>query len=292
MEKSEKEYRQRTELDDEPEIPAIQDWAAKLAKMKPKPNLIKDILPAQKGEYIAVAGRTGIGKTNLCLHLALCLATGTPFFGLKCEKVYVALFIFEGGPSDLLKRYEKVKHNFPSHGRRLRFESLPISNPQEMRDTIFETAKGCKVIILDPVKFIVSGDYLKPKDADKFIKIFKQRLIKHNMSAILTLPIKKPNEKSLIQPSDVYQMKGATEYADAATSVILVEKKSHRRSSDEVTLHFAKTRIASQELGKLDLHFNRDRCIFELMKDQEEEFEDDDDEMDMNFNFIKNIKKS
>ena len=110
--------------------------------------------------------------------------------------------------------------------------------------------------------FLVLGDYLKPNDAAIFIRQFKENLALHRMAAIITLPIRKPNEKLRIQPGDVYQMKGATEYADSATSVLLLEKKSHGRSNDEVTLHFAKHRIASKELKPIALKFRRKKCIF------------------------------
>jgi len=58
----------------------VEKWAEDIAQRKPRPHYIQDILPAKRGEYMAIAGRIGIGKTNLTLHLAFCLATGTPFF--------------------------------------------------------------------------------------------------------------------------------------------------------------------------------------------------------------------
>ena len=247
----------------EPLIKPIEEWAEALANRKPRPQLIQDILANQRGEYMAIAGRTGIGKTNLALCLGFCLATGTPFFELKCRKVKVAFLAFEGDSFNLMERYNKLKGNFPPTERKLRFAMLPLSNPKHMFDEVFDKTDGCRVIILDPVKYIVLGEYLKPKDADTFLKRFKEYLPIHKMSAIITLPIRKPNEKSLIRPGDVYSMKGATEYSDAATSVLLLEKKAYDRSSDEVALHFAKQRIAPRELGSINLSFNRNSCLFE-----------------------------
>jgi len=80
----------------EANILPVEEWAEDIAKRKPRRHVIQDILPAKRGEYIAIAGRTGIGKTNLSLHLALCLATGTPFFGLECRRFKVAFLAFEG----------------------------------------------------------------------------------------------------------------------------------------------------------------------------------------------------
>ena len=58
-------------------------------------------------------------------------------------------------------------------------------------------------------------------------------------------------------------MKGATEYADSATTVFLVEKRPHSRSDNETTLYFAKQRVAHEELKPINLHLNRNKCMFE-----------------------------
>ena len=140
---------------------------------------------------------------------------------------------------------------------------MPVSNPKHMFKEIFDETEGCSILILDPVRYLVSGDYLKPKDVAAFIRIFRENLAKHRKAAIITLPIRKPNERSLIQPQDVYQMKGATEYADSATSVLLLEKKAYSHSSsDMVTLHFAKHRIAARELKPINLRFSSKKCMF------------------------------
>ncbi|MFC1967310.1 AAA family ATPase [Chloroflexota bacterium] len=249
-------------------IRSIEDWAEKVAVKKTKKHVIQDLLPAKKGEYMAIAGRTGIGKTNLTLHLAFCLSTGTPFYGLKCWRSKVAFLEFEGDDSNIMDRYNKIKNYFPSTEKRLKFGMIPLSNPKDMFEDILTQTEGCPMLIIDPVKFLIPGDYLKPKDASSFIRRFKEMLSSNKKVAIISLPIRKPNEKSLIQPGDVYSMKGATEYADSATSVLLLEKKSYsRENSDQVTLHFAKSRIASQHLETLDLNFNRKKCLFESKND-------------------------
>jgi len=159
------------------------------------------------------------------------------------------------------ERYDKIKQWFPPTEGRLFFGMMPISNPRDMLDDIFNETEECNILILDPVKYLVSGDYLKPHDAAVFVRQFKENLTLHKKTAIISLPIRKPNEQSLIQPGDVYQMKGATEYADSATSILLLEKKAYK-SSDRVVLHFAKHRIASKQLKPIDLRFRRKRCMF------------------------------
>jgi hypothetical protein len=248
-------------------IRSIEDWADRISSKKPRRHIIQDLLPARKGEYMAIAGRTGIGKTNLALYLAFCLSTATPFYGLDCRKAKVAFLEFEGDDSNIMDRYNKIKRNFPSTERRLKFGMIPLSNPKDMFKDILAQTEGCHILIIDPVKFLIPGDYLKPKDASLFIRHFKEILSSNKKVAIISLPIRKPNEKLLIQPGDVYSMKGATEYADSATTVLLLERKAHSRNDDEITLHFAKHRIASRELKPINLIFSRKRCVYMTLEE-------------------------
>ncbi len=140
----------------------VEDWAEDIASRKPRPHVIQDLLPSKRGEYMAIAGRTGIGKTNLALHLGFCLATGTPFFGLECRKMRVAFLEFEGDEANIKDRYDKLKLKLPLTKGRLFFGMMPLSNPKHMLEAVLNGAEGCKILILDPVKYLVSGDYLKP----------------------------------------------------------------------------------------------------------------------------------
>ncbi|MFC1919123.1 AAA family ATPase [Chloroflexota bacterium] len=245
-------------------IQPVEDWAEDIAKKKPQAQVIQDLLPNKRGEYIAIAGRTGIGKTNLALYLAFCLSTGTPFYGLPCKRIRVAFLEFEGDERNLIARYKKIKRGFPPTNKRLHFGIIPLSNPKEMLKDIWAQTEECRILILDPIRYLVLGYYLKPKDVTSFIQSFREMLAIHRKAAIITLPIRKPNDKLLIHTGDVYSMKGATEYADSATSVLLLEKTPYSRDNDnKVTLHFAKHRIALRELKPLDLQFRINKCIFE-----------------------------
>ena len=256
-------------------IQSIEEWSKMMKERKRAPQLIEELLADEKGEYMVLAGRTGIGKTNLVLNLAFCLATGTPFFGFKCRKVVVAFVAFEGDPTNMADRYEKLKQYFPDTEGRLHFEMLSIGNPAELAETVFTKLKHtarCKVVILDPIKYIVPGDYLKPVDVKSFIQEFKELLVVCGVTGIVTLPIRKPYAaKGIIRPGDVYSIKGATEYVDGATSCLLVEKRTYlqqrnryrNKSGDSVTLSYTKHRIATRELGHIHLQLDRDKCIFE-----------------------------
>jgi len=247
-------------------IPTVEGWKTMISTMKQEPQIIQDLLPAEPGSYGIIAGRTGIGKTNIILHLGHCLATGYDFFGIHCEKVKVAILAFEGDPRNLRDRLDKIGASFPPTGNLLRFEILPIQNPNRMLEDVAKKLKcthGVQVAILDPIKYLVPGDYLKPNDVASFIQVFLELLSTLKISAITSLPIKKPQDaKGLIRPADIYSIKGATEWVDSATFGILVEKKAYRRNDDEISMAFAKHRIASNELEDLSLVFNREACMY------------------------------
>jgi hypothetical protein len=68
----------------------------------------------------------------------------------------------------------------------------------------------------------------------------------------------------LIRPADIYSIKGATEWVDTATFGILVEKRAYK-GNDEVTMSFAKHRVASIEMDDIHLRFDRVKCIYERL---------------------------
>ena len=255
-----------SELEQVQEFQTVKGWKTMVENMKQVPQIIQDLLPDEKGGYGVIAGRTGIGKTNLILHLAHCLATGTPFFGSECQKISVAVAAFEGDPYNLRDRLNKIGLSFPSAGNRLRFEIMPIQNPAQMLKDVMVKLRithDVRLVILDPIKYLVPGDYLNPKDVTPFIQAFREMLTDLEMSAIITLPISKPQDsKGLIRPGNVYSIKGATEWVDSATFCLLVEKKAYAQGNDEVTMSYAKHRIASKELDDKHLLFDRDACMY------------------------------
>lgn len=253
------------------------EWIEAVRKMPKRDDLIEELLvdAPRPHEFILLAGRTNIGKTNLALYLAYCLATGMPFFGLKCKKTTVGYLGFEGTVTKMVDRLEKIRQNFPDPGDNFRFELCPPF-VLERKLTEFESkVAGCRVIILDPLRYLVAGDYCKPKDAIAFIALLQSELDKLGATAIIVHHIKKPNPLLLIEPGDLYQMKGATEYADAATSVLMMERtrQGHKPGGgfapvnpDAVTLYFAKHRDAVGELEPIKLRFNRDKLLFERVE--------------------------
>lgn len=246
-------------------IPTADEWA-RIVDRRPKlEHLIQDIQPDAPGEYSIIGGRTGIGKTNLQMQIALSLATGTPFLGRRCEPVEVAMLAFEGPEQNLRERYGKLVKQFPPDEGRFHFEFLPAQSRTSMFEAVrdrLQRTPGCRVAVIDSVKYIVDGDYLKSRYVVEFLEELKAHLTNIGMSAIIALPIAKPlNQGVLIDPEDVYGIKGCTEWVDPSVTTMILERR-YRKHKEHVTIGFAKTRVAIQTLPAMKLFFDKERCLF------------------------------
>jgi hypothetical protein len=239
-----------------------------------EPAIIKNILPAQAGEYILVSGRTGIGKSILMLNLLYCLGTGSPFFGFECRKTRTGLLIMEGDRSNLQDRIKKVKEQYPPTDNialDLRLETKPL---ERHLDHYKEAFRGCEVVMLDNLRQVTTSERLKNEYASRFVDGFHKFLRELGAVGILTHHVKKPNTNSLIEPGDVYELKGASEYVDDAATVILLERERQQRNPygqfmpvnpDEITLYFAKSRIADRTLEPISLRRNYATAGFDVV---------------------------
>ena len=244
-------------------------WLKKV-RDEPRPeDLIEGILSTSS--FLLLAGRPGIGKTNMALQIGLSLATGTPFLGFKTTEVRTAYLGFEGSKDKLADRIEKVACNFP---RTVLFHPEiipPLKFKGENINLIEEATRGCKVIIIDPLKYLVPGNYIQPNDAISFLTDVRNYMKKNGTSFIFCHHIRKPNPNSLFDPGDLFESKGATDYAEAATSVLLLERERQKHyptggfapvNLDNAVLYFSKTRDAIEAIDPLPIHFDRQKLLW------------------------------
>lgn len=252
-----------------PQIPTIEDYFQLVQNRPPCPAYITDVLPQEPGEYNVIAGKTGIGKTILGLQLAFCSSTGTPFTitqsgvvvaNYPCSKVVVGFLSLEGDDQNMLDRYQKIKVYFPNPGLYLRYEMLTKERPRLLLNKIKEKIEGCNIVIFDGSRFLMS-DYCSTKDSSAFILEFMQMLKDKKVVGIVTLQAKKTDARYLMAPGDVFNVKGATDLVDGATTVILLEHTPHSKSKLDVTLYFSKHRMASHELPDIKLKIDPTRCM-------------------------------
>src|SRR5207237_344557 len=72
---------------------------------------------------------------------------------------------------------------------------------------------------------------------------------------------KPANQGVLLDVEDVYGVKGCTEWVDPAVTVMLMERRQ-RKHKEHIEIGFAKTRVAVDAVPKMNLFFDKDRCLF------------------------------
>lgn len=252
---------------EELKIPSYKEWIKQMENRAPdEPQLIQQNLPYKFGEYMIICGRTGIGKTIVALMIAFSLATAGKIFKFACEEAVVAYIALEGDDQNMKDRMKKLELNYPST-EYFRFQMLDQEKPAKMLDKLKEQVKGCRVAIVDGSRYLVTGDYCKPKEAAQFMLGMKMMFRELGISGIFTWqPIKGDPRDRLTLP-DVYSVKGASEIVDDASSVWLLERTAYsKQEEDKVTLAIGKHRVSSSPQEPIDLFLNRDKCMFESIR--------------------------
>lgn len=257
------------------ELEYITDWLNRLGANSPPVDLIDQVI-ADTNEVNAITGRSEIGKTNLSLHIAYSLSTGTDFLGFSVNKVTVAYIGFEGDEHQIRQRILKISNQFPDPCGYLWLNPVcPIFKLEKGKTADFRRLiNGFKVIVIDSVRYIVPGDYMEPKVVTKFMEVLQEEMKLNSSLAVVVFYHKKMDSRLFLEPGDLWNIKGATEWGDMCSSVVMMERTRQKSiggrgqgfqpvSKDNVTLYFAKTRNAREVLNPIDLRFNRNKCLFE-----------------------------
>ena len=239
-------------------------------------DLIQDLLPNSSSAYMLLCGRSGIGKTFLALNVLYCLASGLPFLSHKTKQCKVGYLSMEGSDRKILKRFDGLSSSFPKEAEENIYwhHTTAITLTDKGLQEMAEIITGLDVVIIDPLRPLVPGDYTSPKDANTFLK--RLQLLQNETSTriILIHHIRKPDKRVKVQPEDLqFEVKGAAEYVEAATTVILLERAVQPRdgsghwlpSGDDRILYFVKVKDAPTDFTPVTLRFNREKMLFEPM---------------------------
>ncbi len=249
----------------------------------PADDLIQDLLPDSSSAYMLICGRSGIGKTFLALNILYCLATGTPFLSHKTKQCQVGYLSMEGSDRKLLNRFNTLSTSFPGAEDNIHWHhTLAITLNEAGISQLEEIITGLDVVIIDPLRPLILGDYTTPKDANTFLKNLQRVQNETSTKVILIHHIRKPDKRVKVQPEDLqFEVKGASEYVEAATTVLLLERAHQPKDNlgkflpraDDKTLHFVKVKDAPTDLKPITLRFNRDSMLFEpLIEYYQEEY--------------------
>jgi RecA-family ATPase len=274
--------RNRTENDLEwSPMPSMRKFVQQVRAKPSLPFIVDELIPAQPG-YILLAGPAGIGKTHLTTQLLTCLAEGADFLGFHTSSIKGSYLGFEGGKEMMCERIEKIL-KFCSNGvaDMVSFDIIPTKrlsgNESWFMDMAELDGKELSVLAIDPLKYLIGSDYTKPGEAIRFIERLQAFHDHNNLVMFLTHHIRKRDQRSILDPSDIMdEVKGAGDYADHATTVMVLERERQLRVIGDrgfapvrkgyFTLHFPKARHARGTLEPITLRFNKDTLQFEKVE--------------------------
>lgn len=255
----------------------VEEMRNSILREPPADDLIQDLLPHSTTAYMLLVGRSGIGKTFLLLNILYCLASGTPFLNRKTKQCKVGYLSFEGDRRKILIRFDTIGSSFPEASGYIHWEhALPFPLNNLGIEHLEELITGLDVVGIDPLRPLVAGDYLTPKDAGTFLNKLRQVQNDTSTTFILTHHIRKPDRRYKVQPEDLqYEVKGASEYVEAATTVLLMEKATQPRDefgkwilgTQFKHLHFVKIKDAPTEPKPVTLRFNSEKMLYEPITD-------------------------
>ena len=252
---------------------SLSDMRDEIAKEPEADDLIQDLLPHSNSIYMLIAGRSGIGKTFLLLMMLYCLASGTPFMSRKTKKCRVGYISLEGDRKKILNRFDTIGLSFPDAEDNIHWEHrMPFKLNSKGVDWLTAKVDGLSVVGIDPLRPLVPGDYTVPKDVSAFLENLRTVQDKTGVVIVGSHHIRKPDKRVKVQPEDLlFEIKGASEYVESATSVLLLERGKQERgqfgqfvtNTSIKSLHFVKIKDAPAEPIPLSLRFNSETLLFE-----------------------------
>jgi hypothetical protein len=252
-----------------------QDILEFVTSQQDKKNYIINQLFSTDSSYGIIAGRTGLGKTNMMLNLAFWLGKGEPFFKLQVQKRKVLYRAFEGGEENLKERCLRImiRTGFPEKDwlqieRVEPFVLLEKGNVDKFKKMI----EPFDIVLLDPIKWMVGANYTQPDRVADFTKTLTKTLHQDGKTAILSMQIRKRDTRVKIEPGDLFELKGAADYVEDAAFAVLLERSELRGKNvaaqlkdRHLTLYFAKHREATRDLEPVELFYEYDTCEFKVV---------------------------
>lgn len=225
-----------------------------------------------------IAGRWWLGKTNLSLEMAICLATGDNFFGFSVDPVPVVFLDFEGSLTNISDRITKIskRHALPTYGS---FNVSPLRDKRFILhnniDRLVQEVGYAKVAFIDGGKHLIGGKYISPDRIKEFAEDLNDAMKKSGFFTVITWQIRKPNKITRIEPGDLDEIKGGADIVEDSTFTILLEKQKPWRLPDKswfkVPDNWINMYIGKAKETDLDFpnpyrcfDFNKEKCEFKV----------------------------
>jgi len=163
-----------------------------LKDLKPQSYLIPRILPEQG--LVTLVAKPSSKKSFLALHMACCVATGTPFFDIPTTKGNI-IYIAAEGQSGIDKRISawEVEQGIPiaSEAFGIIVEPLQINDSEKLQAlvaTLLERAEqvgGFSLVVIDTLNRTLAGDENAARDMTTFVAGCSEIINRLNCAVLL-----------------------------------------------------------------------------------------------------------
>lgn len=222
---------------------------------------------------LVIHGSFKTWKSMLAMHTGFCISTGTPWFGFTTEKEEVLIVQVEVSEISYHQRCIKYNfHNFPkdadtSHLWVASENFMKFDKPYGMADLDRDIAKcGAKVIIIDPLYKVISGDLNNGKEVMALLDNFDLLIDKYKCSFIIIHHERKMHldkESGFTSSGGAEEMTGSQYISNWADTVIGISRLSEDEANPvKLKVRFNAMRHAEKFPSPMFLTVNRDDLIF------------------------------
>lgn len=237
---------ERVALSDVPPIPDGADLAISLGSLlanppeKPQP-LVHGLIDCGTG--IILGGQPNVGKSWLAFHLAVSVATGTPYLGMPTEQGNVLVIDEEGHPWSNYQRFSMLLEGAGVTGRDIPIylamgKGLKLSDPigaASVRRMVERYQP--KLVVIDSLVRVNGGSENSSNDMANFFDVSKRMMQTYGCSILFIHHVRKP---SLSDTDDVGDLlRGSTEIRAWPDTVIVARPGN---TADEVRVDHVKAR--------------------------------------------------
>jgi len=206
-------------------------------------------------------------KSNLALHTAYCIATGSSWFGFHTTKS--AVFKYQVEIPKALERKRVMKYLDGNRPKSMLFKTAPYSKIDtgygrgSLEKDILLAKERCPgthlVLILDPVYLLISGHISDDYDIKRLLDNLNEVKAKHSLSLILIHHSHKTRVDSSGQIIDLgsEEIMGSSYFNNWADTMVKLKLLNPYRGANKVELTFGLVRHAENMLPILEIEWSR-----------------------------------
>lgn len=207
---------------------------------------------------LAVAGPTGVGKTNLTLRLGRALAEGSSFLGLPVPQPRRVLHLaLEGSKRTYRRRLAKVWADAsPEAAGRYHLARLQVNVVTEL-DGLDEMLRRYQpeVLIIDPLRNAHALDENDSRQVAELTSVLDGLIDRHGCALIFNHHSRKASPFARKGDEGIDGVRGSTAFTGWLTACVNISRKP--KTPDTLLLDWVKTRDTEEALPALELDFQR-----------------------------------